>query len=136
MFEFYKQLLKKHPLLTKSTSCFLVMFSGDVACQRLEKSRVKNKVLEKNIVKSCLDNSKYASKKIDYGRTVRFSCVGAFYIAPMLHLWYGKLGDSKALKVLSCNISQFLKAKSNLKIVKNEKLIHTITQLAVDQVNN
>ena len=103
-FSWYTKQLDKRPLTTKIISSALIAASGDVICQLLENNlgagnkndqketaeipsmeqrQTKNKAAEATA--SSLDTD------IDWSRTGRFLLIGAFWVAPATHLWYGFL---------------------------------------------
>mmetsp|Transcript_8459 Transcript_8459/g.16178 ORF Transcript_8459/g.16178 Transcript_8459/m.16178 type:complete len:258 (-) Transcript_8459:10-783(-) len=75
----YSGKLETYPLLTKGITGGLIAGAGDILCQTLQNQNAKNK-----------------SGDYDWWRTARFSAVGAFYIAPGIHYWYGALASKLA----------------------------------------
>ena len=83
--------MNKKPLLTKSISAYLVQSFGDMLAQCVETGGVKNK-----------------------RRLLIQGCYGAFYLAPVLHMWLGTLarvfpqpGTRTVLKKLAVDLTLF-----------------------------
>lgn len=93
----YSKKLDTHPLLTKGITSGVIGGAGDLLCQafidRPEKEceRLQN------------GSAAYADESIawwwDGWRTARFCFLGAFYIAPGCHYWYGGLASRYPLGV-------------------------------------
>lgn len=67
----YAAKLDTHPWATKMISSGLISGSGDLLCQYLNK-----------------DNQR---KSFDWVRTLRFTILGSFLVAPVVHVWYNLL---------------------------------------------
>ena len=74
LLEQYSGLLEKHPYMTKAISSGIVGGSGDVLIQQFQRRRDSN-------------------KQFDWRRLLVFSTVAAFYIAPIIHVWFGYLNN-------------------------------------------
>ena len=72
--EGYNVFLVKHPLPTKALTSGVICGSGDAACQLIDRGE---STLHSNF---------------DPTRTMRFTFLGTFLLAPVLHVWYGRLG--------------------------------------------
>ena len=118
-FSWYTKQLDERPITTKIISSALISASGDIICQILEdkfsvdakeddrndggvKSDESQKTSgETDISLSQMDNKRQDSTTatkpaslvtdIDWYRTGRFLLIGAFWVAPATHLWYGFL---------------------------------------------
>ncbi|CAB9510515.1 Peroxisomal membrane protein 2 [Seminavis robusta] len=77
----YATKLDTHPLTTKCISSGLVSAAGDMICQYL------------TLPPTCTDSSSQhlSNTSWDMARTGRFACLGAFWVGPVLHHWYGYL---------------------------------------------
>mmetsp|Transcript_628 Transcript_628/g.984 ORF Transcript_628/g.984 Transcript_628/m.984 type:complete len:244 (-) Transcript_628:13-744(-) len=73
--QWYVTKLDTHPITTKCISSGLISGSGDLLCQSI--------VAEKK--------SQSATLEFDWMRTLRFTILGSFLVAPTVHLWYGML---------------------------------------------
>ncbi len=99
-FSWYTRQLDERPLTTKIISSALIAASGDIICQILENNlgdigedaNKKEESLEasssetKNTTKSASFDT-----ELDWLRTGRFFLIGAFWVAPTCHVWYGFL---------------------------------------------
>eukprot|EP01026_Neomeris_dumetosa_P028296 TRINITY_DN2290_c0_g1_i6.p1 TRINITY_DN2290_c0_g1~~TRINITY_DN2290_c0_g1_i6.p1 ORF type:complete len:321 (+),score=25.32 TRINITY_DN2290_c0_g1_i6:44-1006(+) len=65
----YLKLLEQQPLITKIWTCALLNGLGDYICQQLVE----------------------VNTGLDIRRLLTFTLLGAIYVAPLLHLWYGAL---------------------------------------------
>ncbi|CAG9333392.1 unnamed protein product [Blepharisma stoltei] len=74
----YNRALNSRPLITKSISTFFIIGAGDAVSQYIE-SRLQSKSFLQNF---------------DHKRCFKLSCYGAFYLAPLLHGWYGFLAKT------------------------------------------
>jgi hypothetical protein len=72
LFAWYAQKLDSHPLLTKGITAGMISGASDAICQFLTHAKEKDDVF-------------------DFLRTGRFFLMGAFWVAPVTHLWYGAL---------------------------------------------
>ena len=70
----YMELLERRPLETKIVTSGVLAFASDVICQKIDREYISKD-----------------DKKHDWIRTARFTSLGAFYMAPILHMWYGFL---------------------------------------------
>lgn len=75
LFAWYSQKLDTHPLLTKAISSGIIAATGDGMCQVLSSGTTES---DKN-------------KIFDWLRNGRFFIMGAFWVAPCTHIWYGLL---------------------------------------------
>eukprot|EP00752_Nemacystus_decipiens_P009188 g8208.t2 len=104
LFAAYNSLLESRPLTTKAVSSGAIAFAGDVTCQMLAIEVARRE--EEQSPPETADEHDIASgsrrilndlgagdvaSEIDWGRTLRFTFVGAAVLAPSLHLWYGFL---------------------------------------------
>jgi hypothetical protein len=71
LFGWYAKKLDSHPLLTKGITSGIISGTGDVICQFL--------------------SNPDGGGGLDFLRTGRFFLMGAFWVAPVTHLWYGAL---------------------------------------------
>jgi hypothetical protein len=74
-FSWYSQKLDTHPLLTKAISSGIIAAAGDGICQLLSDD----------------DNYEKTDWTFDLLRNCRFFVMGAFWVAPCTHTWYGLL---------------------------------------------
>jgi hypothetical protein len=72
----YVKKLDTHPITTKCVSSGLISGSGDLLCQSI----IANKRKETS-----------TKNDFDWIRTLRFTILGSFLVAPTVHLWYGML---------------------------------------------
>ena len=77
LLEWYSAKLDSSPLLTKGITGGLIACGGDALCQTVIEASAE-------------------SKPFDWRRNIRFSAVGAMYIAPGIHYWYGYLATRLA----------------------------------------
>jgi hypothetical protein len=78
--------LEKYPVTTKCITSGVLACGSDFLCQKIDKAySITSKEEEKN-----------NEKPYDWERTARFSFLGTFYMAPILHVWYGFLMRSFA----------------------------------------
>ncbi|XP_041974486.1 protein Mpv17 [Aricia agestis] len=71
IFNFYHQLLHKHPILMQAVQTGLLMGTGDIISQTLIEKRTR--------------------EQFDFKRTAQFSSIGFFALGPSLRMWYGTL---------------------------------------------
>mmetsp|Transcript_17882 Transcript_17882/g.28070 ORF Transcript_17882/g.28070 Transcript_17882/m.28070 type:complete len:251 (-) Transcript_17882:1082-1834(-) len=71
--QWYVTKLDTHPITTKCLSSGLISGSGDLLCQ------------------SIVAKKKETAHEFDWMRTLRFTILGSFLVAPTVHLWYGML---------------------------------------------
>ncbi len=94
-FSWYTRQLDERPLTTKIISSALIAAAGDIICQVLENNLgAKPKDAESDTGKAHSGrNGATASldTDIDWLRTGRFFVIGAFWVAPTCHVWYGFL---------------------------------------------
>jgi protein Mpv17 len=94
-FSWYTKQLDERPMTTKIVSSSLIAASGDVICQVLENSFAVNDGNDDQNdvgVDGTADNSaQKTTTNIDWYRAGRFFLIGAFWVAPATHLWYGFL---------------------------------------------
>mmetsp|Transcript_14019 Transcript_14019/g.21877 ORF Transcript_14019/g.21877 Transcript_14019/m.21877 type:complete len:261 (-) Transcript_14019:61-843(-) len=76
--QWYAEKLETHPLLTKCLTSGLIGGSGDILCQFLVYSNNNDQENEVNF-------------QLDWYRTGRFGFLGCFFVAPVVHFWYGAL---------------------------------------------
>ena len=77
LFQGYSKLLTKYPLTTKCTTSGLIAGCGDLISQSMLSSNKENGGMD-----------------INWTRFLTFTTLGTFYVAPVLHLWYGYLGKT------------------------------------------
>ena len=80
--QWYTNKLDTHPLTTKCITSGLIAGSGDVLCQYLNRKRSDD-----------VKRDTY-QKSFDWTRTIRFTILGSFLVAPTVHTWYGYLMSS------------------------------------------
>ena len=73
----YSKALETHPMAVKAVTSGAICGAGDAACQVVHSLAVP------------ADGK--AKLSFDALRTLRFTAVGSVLLAPMLHVWYGKL---------------------------------------------
>jgi hypothetical protein len=73
----YLTLLKERPILTKCVTSGLLSCGADVVCQL--------QFADKTVDKKDTD--------LDAWRVLKFSGIGAFFVGPVLHYWYGFLAS-------------------------------------------
>jgi len=95
LFSWYTRQLDERPLTTKIISSALIAAAGDIICQILENNLgAKPKDVESDKEKASLDKIEAITSldnDIDWMRTGRFFVIGAFWVAPTCHVWYGFL---------------------------------------------
>jgi Mpv17 / PMP22 family len=93
----YAEKLDTHPYLTKGITSGIIAASGDLLCQSISSSlstTAVNAVFEEGEENTLLQNrrdDRRSSASWDVGRTLRFGLLGAVYVAPGCHGWYGAL---------------------------------------------
>ena len=100
--QWYVTKLDTHPITTKCISSGLISGSGDLLCQSLiAKSKQQQQQSMTHV-------------EFDWMRTLRFTILGSFLVAPTVHLWYGILmtripgtGVSTIAKRLFCDQGLF-----------------------------
>eukprot|EP01083_Nonionella_stella_P037904 103245_1 len=78
IFAEYRKLLVSHPIPTKAITSGVLFFTGDMVCQHYEITESKRKPSD-NI------------QKYNVWRGLKMASYGFFFIAPVLHGWYGFL---------------------------------------------
>mmetsp|Transcript_25499 Transcript_25499/g.38477 ORF Transcript_25499/g.38477 Transcript_25499/m.38477 type:complete len:251 (-) Transcript_25499:16-768(-) len=73
--QWYVTKLDTHPITTKCISSGLISGSGDLLCQSIIAKRKQQST----------------SHELDWMRTLRFTLLGSFLVAPTVHSWYGML---------------------------------------------
>ena len=85
LFKQYSAVLERHPLPTKIVTSGIVCGSGDAACQAI--------TLNDGGRERPADSGTPADRGgFDGGRCARFVVLGGALLAPVLHVWYGRLG--------------------------------------------
>mmetsp|Transcript_27258 Transcript_27258/g.56823 ORF Transcript_27258/g.56823 Transcript_27258/m.56823 type:complete len:266 (-) Transcript_27258:249-1046(-) len=84
--QWYVSKLDTHPLTTKIITSGLISGSGDLLCQYLTSKRSSSDDESNN------DIEKY--QPFNWMRTLRFTILGSFLVAPTVHAWYGFLMSS------------------------------------------
>ena len=101
-FSWYTKQLDERPIATKIVSSALIAASGDVICQILENNfagkdnsagdNPKNvDGTAGNSAQETTADTTTTTTTIDWYRAGRFFLIGAFWVAPATHLWYGVL---------------------------------------------
>ena len=91
-FAWYTRQLDEKPLTTKIISSALIAASGDIICQILENNfAVDHGSSGNETTQQTATTSTSWQTTIDWLRTGRFFVIGAFWVAPATHLWYGFL---------------------------------------------
>lgn len=92
----YDRQLEQRPFLTKGLTAGFVAANGDLLCQFLmhrnnnhSKETTKNKSTDESL-------DKFRSVW-DRRRTLHFFLLGSFWVAPVLHVWYGFLSRTKSV---------------------------------------
>lgn len=86
----YSTKLDTHPMITKCITSGLISAAGDAICQSLtlpDQSNEKDAENTKNMW--------------DVQRTSRFAILGALWVGPVLHFWYGTLFQMFSKRVLA-----------------------------------
>ena len=119
LISWYSNQLDRRPLLTKIISSALIAASGDIICQVIDNgsttaaciddntitaatvSKIEEKRVQTNDndtdIRITIDNTtaqqqqQQQQQQIDWYRTGRFFLIGAFWVAPATHVWYGFL---------------------------------------------
>ncbi|VEU34021.1 unnamed protein product [Pseudo-nitzschia multistriata] len=96
-FHWYSKRLDERPWSTKIVSSALIAAAGDVVCQVLEYRFDASKASDENRREPTAGAAAQptvadAFRAMDWHRTGRFLLIGAFWVAPATHLWYGFLG--------------------------------------------
>ena len=86
----YTKKLDTHPMTTKCCTSGLISGMGDLICQSLTFSDNENSTDQKD-----------DDKKWDIMRTSRFAVLGAFWVGPVLHFWYGALFQALSKRVVA-----------------------------------
>ena len=94
--DWYSRQLDAHPLLTKAISSGLIAGAGDWICQALQHQQNHHRYSHSQPVEEDFEESpSQAVARLggwwDPLRTGRFVILGAFLVAPTVHLWYGQL---------------------------------------------
>lgn len=79
-FQWYATKLDSHPITTKVISSGIISGSGDLLCQSIIARK------EKQQQQTTTTHDYY-----DWIRTLRFTILGSFLVAPTVHFWYGML---------------------------------------------
>jgi len=79
----YHRLLVDKPVITKSVTCGILSFTGDIIAQTIEHKYSMNN----NNNNSQLNTWRILSR-IDMGRTLRFTSFGFLIFGPSAHYWY------------------------------------------------
>eukprot|EP00934_Nitzschia_sp_Nitz4_P005352 Nitzschia sp. Nitz4//scaffold91_size79674//33678//34502//NITZ4_005366-RA/size79674-processed-gene-0.107-mRNA-1//-1//CDS//3329560097//5342//frame0 len=86
IFAWYSRQLERRPLLTKAVTSGVLAGVGDIVCQYLSYSHT---ITHHADTTATLTDSFWAS--IDWSRTAKFLGMGAFWVAPITHVWYHAL---------------------------------------------
>jgi hypothetical protein len=96
----YSKKLDTHPLLTKGITSGMIAGTGDFICQYLIDKREKERALTGEGSTSAAAAAAVAAERAENGsilwwwdawRTARFGTLGALYVGPGCHYWYGAL---------------------------------------------
>ena len=90
----YSTKLDTHPIVTKCLTSGLVSALGDLICQSLTLPAKDNS-------SSSSAPSSSAEPKWDMQRTGRFAALGALWVGPILHFWYGALFQALSKRVVA-----------------------------------
>ena len=82
----YSTKLDTHPITVKCMSSGFLAGAGDMICQFLTYDNNNG-----NNHSDDDDKSRAQGKSWDMSRTGRFTCLGALWVGPVLHYWYGSL---------------------------------------------
>jgi len=127
--QWYIHKLDTHPLMTKGITSGLISGSGDLLCQYIISSKKEkeeegeggNKRHNTNTTATATTNHDTTNndnddepQSFDWLRTARFTILGSFLVAPVVHVWYGHLmrsipggGVSSVAKRLFCDQGLF-----------------------------
>ncbi|KAL7468758.1 hypothetical protein ACHAXS_008988 [Conticribra weissflogii] len=83
--QWYALKLDTHPLLTKGITSGIIAGSGDILCQHLSNNPKSSDPTDEN------DSPTNTHQTFNWKRTLRFTALGSFLIAPTVHIWYGAL---------------------------------------------
>eukprot|EP00569_Conticribra_weissflogii_P007174 CAMPEP_0171350988 /NCGR_PEP_ID=MMETSP0878-20121228/37832_1 /TAXON_ID=67004 /ORGANISM="Thalassiosira weissflogii, Strain CCMP1336" /LENGTH=288 /DNA_ID=CAMNT_0011856091 /DNA_START=10 /DNA_END=876 /DNA_ORIENTATION=- len=83
--QWYASKLDTHPLLTKGITSGMIAGSGDILCQYLSNNSQSSGPTDEN------DSPTNTHQTFNWKRTLRFTILGSFLIAPTVHVWYGAL---------------------------------------------
>jgi len=101
--EWYSMKLDTHPITTKCISSGLIAGAGDMICQYMTVTTMATGDLESKVDTNAAaaDNpsqraetsliDQMSTTKWDWVRTGRFATLGALWVGPVLHVWYGAL---------------------------------------------
>lgn len=95
--QWYTTKLDTHPITTKCISSGLISGSGDMLCQYLINAKKVDTTIPASMVgnENERDNHiKNSECSFDWIRTMNFSILGSFLVAPTVHVWYGYLMSS------------------------------------------
>ena len=82
--QWYIGMLDTHPITTKVLTSGIISGAGDLLCQYLSKS-------DTTINDYITTNDNKTNGTFDWMRSLRFTALGSFLVAPTVHLWYGML---------------------------------------------
>jgi len=85
----YSELLDTHPMTTKMFSSGVLLTIADSLCQFIEHTNKNRRLAESFPTNDSTESS--STFTLDVSRLVRFSLMGAFFIAPATHHWYNYL---------------------------------------------
>lgn len=85
--QWYAYKLDTHPITTKVLTSGFISGSGDLLCQYIV-SKKKDEERENQ------ENTPLSEESFDWTRTLRFTILGSFLVAPTVHVWYGHLMSS------------------------------------------
>jgi hypothetical protein len=110
----YSNKLDTHPLLTKGVSSGIIAGTGDVICQYLV-AKLETQTQKQQHNSNDNDNTTLFLWWWDGVRTARFVVLGAFLVAPIIHVWYGALatripGSTSVAVVKRVVVDQFVMA--------------------------
>lgn len=99
----YKSVLSRHPLLTKATTACGLMSISDILCQTLEQSMNRRILLEQgpytslqggcptNVTATFDANENHTLTHYNWTRTAHVGITGLTFSGPISHAWYGIL---------------------------------------------
>ena len=93
--QWYATKLDTHPITTKCISSGLISGSGDMLCQYLINAKKVDTTIPASVVsnENERDNHINSECSFDWIRTMNFSILGSFLVAPTVHVWYGYLSQ-------------------------------------------
>ncbi|KAG5177961.1 hypothetical protein JKP88DRAFT_82606 [Tribonema minus] len=114
----YMAILERRPLYTKMATNYLICFLGDVSCQAMGAGSLRA-----------------LSRAFDVKRAVLYGSMGALYLAPLAHYWYGAL-DSAIVKTPAGQVDGAEKPSTATRVTGALKMLFIDQAIASPIVNS